>query len=187
MKKIFIIIMLFFIFKIAFSQVPPMVDKKVIYSQVEKLDTTVKKATLYANAKMWFANSFKSANDVIQLDDKENGIILGKGNVSKDEVSFLTKTTYRWKFTVKFQVKDGKYKVEFYDIDYTIDVNDSRFPPNTFNLNTVFNDESYYKSDGSLKRAGLIMANKTNEIFNDLLLNVKNEMAKIISPDKDSW
>jgi hypothetical protein len=68
---------------------------------------------LYSTAREWFALTFKSANDVIQLNDPVEKKIIGKG---------LKKTGYYIKkiyvaldmnFTLFVQFKEGKYK---YDI-----------------------------------------------------------------------
>ena len=48
----------------------PMVDGKVIYSEIVSIENNTKDI-LYGKSKLWFADTFKSSKDVIQLDDKE--------------------------------------------------------------------------------------------------------------------
>lgn len=52
--------------------------KLITYSEVIILDSTVNKSELYSRAREWFAKAFKSSKNVIQMDDKENGKIIGK-------------------------------------------------------------------------------------------------------------
>src|SRR5258708_31294843 len=51
---------------------------KIMYTEVVKVDSSVTKDILYSKAREWFAIAFKSSNVVIQLEDKENGKIIGK-------------------------------------------------------------------------------------------------------------
>jgi len=96
------------------------VDKetgKVIFSDVVELtDKTVTKDILYNKAKEWFVKAFKSSNDVIQLDDKESGKIIGKGNFSIATTMYLTDS--RVDFTMTIMVKDGRYKYIVSDFNH---------------------------------------------------------------------
>jgi len=88
------------------------VDKetgKVIFTEIVELsDNSVPKDILYNRAKEWFVKAFKSSNDVIQLDDKESGKIIGKGNFSISKSMWLTDSQVD--FTITIMVKDGRYK-----------------------------------------------------------------------------
>ena len=73
-------------------------------AQSLKLSDTVivskSKNELFSNALEWFANSFKSGKDVLQVSDKESGKIIGKGyfNTSPIQITIV--------------VKDNKYRYE---------------------------------------------------------------------------
>lgn len=69
------------------------------------------KDELYANAKMVIAESFKSAQDVIQNDDKENYVILVKGSIPETITLSLQTLTYYFKFTTKIYIKDSKCRI----------------------------------------------------------------------------
>ncbi len=47
------------------------------YEDVIKVDSTIKQNELYNMGLQWFANSFKSSNDVIQLKDQDTYTIIG--------------------------------------------------------------------------------------------------------------
>lgn len=83
----------------------PMENGIVTYSGVVQIDS-LNKDQLYLLAKKWFVNTYKSAKAVIQLDDKENGVITGKGTFA---FSSLVNDTYI-DHTISIFVKDGRYK-----------------------------------------------------------------------------
>ena len=163
----------------------PIVDNKVNYTETVTVDSSSKKDVLFGKAKLWFANSFKSSNDVIQLDDKDNGIVLGKGIIIKNEMTGLQSVKKTWRFTVKIQVKDGKYKAEIYDIDYTFEMpgNNIGAGPSNVNLDEYFNNQKIYKKDGTLKSNAEKFANETNENFKSLLASIKKTMTEKLNSD----
>ncbi len=74
---------------------------------------------LYSRMKYFVADNFKSAQNVIQLDDKDEHRLLCKGNI-RFEVKSMT-----WgmldgviNFTLDLQAKDGKYRVTFRDFTH---------------------------------------------------------------------
>ena len=90
----------------------PTKDGKVYYSEVVQIDST-DKSKLYTKAKKWFVDQYKSAKDVIQLDDKENGEIIGKGYFETQwQANFMTMQKVNVWHTVKVSVKDNKYRYE---------------------------------------------------------------------------
>ena len=118
-------LILLFLFTItdSFSQktdsIYPVRDGIINYYEVVKVDST-NKNQLYINAKKWIANSYKSAKNVIQLDDKESGEIILKGNsdVSYDNALGMT-IIVNVNHVFKISVRDNKYKYEF--TDFSID------------------------------------------------------------------
>ncbi|MFV7531650.1 DUF4468 domain-containing protein [Enterobacter mori] len=78
----------------------------------------VKQADIYANSKIWIAKAFKSANNVIQYADKEQGSIVGKGAVDypcADPNECLATSGMVINFTMKIDTKDGKARVTLSD------------------------------------------------------------------------
>ena len=83
MKKIYILCMVLFISNGILAQdkllgILPLKDGKVTYTDVIQLQG-VSKDEMYKRAKHWFVDTFNSGKDVIQLDDKKNGEVIGKG------------------------------------------------------------------------------------------------------------
>lgn len=94
----------------------PQKDGNYMYENIIIADSLTKEE-LYTKAKVWFVQSFKSPKDVLQMDDKEAGRIIGKGYFSFDYPFFVETYTMKVYFTVDITVKDGKYRIQFYDID----------------------------------------------------------------------
>jgi hypothetical protein len=163
----------------------PIIDDKINFSEVVVVDKA-SKDELYTKAKIWLAEKFISANDVIQFDDKENGIVLGKGAIRKKEGG-LSPTIKNWRFTVKIQVKEGKYKVDFYDIIYYYEmpenVSVTSSPP--VMLDEYFNDPKSYRKNGTLKPVSQEFANDTLAEFSAILKSVNTALTT--KPGKDDF
>ena len=69
----------------------------------------VNSAQLYDRAMAWMARTYHSANTVIQLQDRENKRIIGKGVFV---VPFLA-ITIPVQHTISFEARDGRYKLRF--------------------------------------------------------------------------
>ena len=100
----------------------PLQDGKVNYVGVVNVDST-SKDELYNRAKRWFVDKYNSGKDVIQLDDKENGEVIGKGFFSEIwRVNWAFSQSINVWNTVKIQVKDNKFRYEItnFDLKYFI-------------------------------------------------------------------
>lgn len=88
--------------------------------RIERVDSVSKtKSQIYADTKMFIAETWKSANDVIQNDDKENGMILIKGVTIQSKYYQMNDHKWYYSYTVKFLMKEGKYKVILEDVKCT--------------------------------------------------------------------
>lgn len=121
MKKILILTMLL-MSGVCFGQkeeiILPMDSARgsVAYTQVIKIDS-VNAAQLYAKAKIWIADEFRSAKDVIQFDDKELHTVIVKG-VDQFYIKGLVGNNEPagWiNFSMKIECKDEKYKYTISD------------------------------------------------------------------------
>jgi len=97
----------------------PVVEGRVEYAEVVKLDSTYTDDLLFKNARQWLVDNFKSGKDVLQTEDKEGGYIIGQGffSMMTNPVSLFYSNSQIW-FSMKIEVKDGRYRYTFYDIIY---------------------------------------------------------------------
>jgi hypothetical protein len=91
--------------------------KPIVFASIEIVDSTVKKETLYFNGMEWLAKHFTNANKVIQVSDKEAGLILAKGSFTYNAPGYMLSgsETRSISFLLKFSLKDGKYRLEMSD------------------------------------------------------------------------
>ena len=86
---------------IFYSPVPVDSTGAIVFKRVYEVPNTPK-SELYARAKIWTAINFRSAKNVIQLDDEDKTSLIIKG--VQEGVNNL------W-FTIQFTFKDNKYRV----------------------------------------------------------------------------
>ena len=87
------------------------------FERVVELDSSYTKEALYANAKKWFIQIFPDLREVIQLDDKDGGEIIGKGILPIHWHYIGAEKNYQ-KFTIAISLKNGKYRFRIYDVTY---------------------------------------------------------------------
>jgi hypothetical protein len=92
-----------------YSQMP-MKDGKVVYELIDS-SLTGTQQQLQAKAKIWMANVFKDSREVIQVDDKDAGEVVGKGNFSWGSLP-----PYTCWFTIRISSRDNKYRCQIYDM-----------------------------------------------------------------------
>lgn len=165
MKKLYLILISTLIFNGTYAQdkllgILPLKDGKVTYTNVVQVDST-SKAELYKRAKRWFIETYKSGKDVIQLEDKENGEIVGKGFFKETwTVTFYAGQSINVWQTIKIQTKDGRYKYEIYDFRMKYFVSASQYtsasnvdmPLEDWNKGRDSNNQKFYpKIDKQVK------------------------------------
>lgn len=143
--------------KASYSSLPK-VDGQYEWTEVVQVDSSLKKDDLYRNAKMFFANEFKSAKDVLQYDDRAEGKVIGKGNFHIEDLqnTFLVIFTDKRdvNFTIEIFCKDGKYKYRIYGInaDCIFRGSGGRGPDNVTRDNITLDDAYIKCTKGSTKK-----------------------------------
>jgi hypothetical protein len=86
-------------------------EKVFEISEVVNLENT-NVSELYTRGRQWFISSFNDSNSVIQLDDPNQGIIIGKGNFSYEPTIFSGSnlTRGRVNFVISLELKEGRYR-----------------------------------------------------------------------------
>lgn len=100
-------------------------NKSLTYEQV--IDCGEKtKEQLYIVLNHWFAESFNDASSVIKLNDKESGVIIGKGFVGgiAQHVGGMTAYNVNIHPIIKVDIKDKKirvtYTLQYYEVEQNI-------------------------------------------------------------------
>ena len=93
----------------------PAYAEELSYSEVIEVEGKTK-TEIYNGLKQWVALNFRSANAVTQMDDPVNCILIVKGNFEYEYGNFTMAAYTGWvSFTLKFQAKDGRFKVTMTD------------------------------------------------------------------------
>jgi hypothetical protein len=183
MKKIFILILALFITQEIFAQdkllgILPLKEGKVTYSDVIQFQG-VSKDEMYKRVKLWLNENYNSNKDVIQLDDKDRGEIIGKGCFrAKWNFRFYTVLSMNvWK-TIKIQIKNDSLKYEISDFR----LNNYFFPTQNESLSaTSMPLEAWNKGhDANNKRFYPRINNQMIALINSLETTVK-------SKTNDNW
>lgn len=91
-------------------------QERLTFSEVIPVEN-LNKADIYAALRGWVATSFNSAQDVIQMDDKDAGIIICSA-LFEYRYGKIMYAAYEGvvKYTLKLQVKDGRFKAEISNV-----------------------------------------------------------------------
>lgn len=92
---------------------------KVIYTEIVKIDSLTKDE-LYLKGREWVANVFKSSMNVIQMDDKEGGKIICKGQIEiigEGTWGMIGRLGYLV-FTITLNFKNERYRYEITNLSH---------------------------------------------------------------------
>jgi hypothetical protein len=92
----------------------PTKEGLIFYEQVAQCTGNQKE--LYLKARKWFVDTFHNAKSVLQMEDKEDGKLAGKAFHIYMFNNGLSSSYIAIDFTLNIDIKDGKYRVQFYDM-----------------------------------------------------------------------
>ena len=104
-------IIFLFLFQIIYISVNA--QKALSFEKVNKADS-ISKEQLFVSIYDWFATTYNDSKEVIQMSDKEQGLIVGKGNVKylplPNQLMYKCYHGYI-NYNIKAYIKDNRYKV----------------------------------------------------------------------------
>jgi len=190
-KNICTLCLLTLIANVLFGQIHtiPKVNGEYEYSSVITLDSSYKKDNLYRNVKLYFVDNYKSAKDVIQYDDKEQGKVIGKGSFYlKDYQSLLitgiseTREIY---YSTEIICKDGKYKYKLYDFSIKRTIQSGN---GSIEYSTMTIDEAYEATNkGMTKKMAIRLYDKMVDHLKSSIEFLKLYMSKKESTNNDQF
>lgn len=181
MKKLFVLLLLT-VSITAFSQ------NELSFSKVIKADSTLNKDNLFVSLKSFLSTYYKSSKSVIQMEDKESGIIIGKATSLFDTHSmFLSSYDGYIDYEIKLQSKDGRVKIElthFYH--HNIEGHAA-----ASNLGVLTDKETYADSGLSKKyhnKVWAMLKKQAVEISNDLFDSFEKQLkTETTKNSNDNW
>ena len=178
-----------FVFGQLINEIPHNENGQVFFTKVVSLKSKSKEE-LYLNSKQYFVETFKSANDVIQMDDKEAATIIGKGFTDVFSVMMGISTPVKMWYTIKIQSKEGRYKYDIYDIYFECYGKEYVLPNPYVHKETaedMFDKKNYYKKNGKpLKLAKHFKSELLGKI-EVIGHSIENSMKKSMSSSDDNW
>lgn len=88
------------------ASLQPLTPEEMTIQRVIEVPNTPK-SVLYDKSRMWYASAFRSTNAVIQYENKENGTIMGNGNLSDS----ILMVRHIFRFSITTEVKDNKARI----------------------------------------------------------------------------
>ena len=159
------------------------------YTEIIQVNS-ISKNELYNRARLWFTTVYNSAKDVLQMDNKEEGQIIGKAIISYYPKVFVGSETTKGRinYTIKIFVKDGRYKYEITDFVHHPDASGSG--PNSGNLGLITTDKEYPNAKSAHNWYNKVWSDIKNQIEHNILpliVSLKEGMNKPAETKKDNW
>lgn len=158
------------------------------YSEVVQVNDVLKNE-LFNRAKLWFATTYNSANDVLQIENKEEGELIGKA-ILKYEPNILSGSEQlkgNIRYTIKIYVKDGRYKYEI--TDFTHDPYGNMYGKKSMGLITtdMENPNPLPLSKGWSNRVWNDIKSQIDIPIVGIIDNLKKEMIKKTESKNNDW
>ncbi|WP_256013101.1 DUF4468 domain-containing protein [Desertivirga xinjiangensis] len=96
----------------------PIKDGKIFYEQIVTVDSA-SKSDLYDKSRKWLAEAFNDSKEVIKVDNKESGNIVGSGIFDIVTNTFFGSAS-RISFMIDITIKDSKYRAQVYQFSYRL-------------------------------------------------------------------
>lgn len=80
------------------------------------------KDQLFNASRIWIAQNFRSGKAVVEYESKEEGTIVGNGTIAypcKGGFDCMSKPDWRVRFTMRVDIKDGKFRLTFSNMNLT--------------------------------------------------------------------
>jgi len=176
MKSLFFFILTLVFFNSGFCQNP------VSYSNVINIEDNSSSVNLYSNIKTWIALNYVSAQNVIQMDDENSGVLVVKAlfdYVSPKHPNYYSGVI---NYTLKIQVREKRYRVELSDFIHASELGGE----NSFGLIT---DENRTSFRFGLQKAELQINEDIRQVTKlhaeSLMNSIENGIKKLI--ENDNW
>lgn len=172
------------------SEVPPLNyndEGRVEFVEVVKMEGMTKDQ-LFTAAKVWMVNTYNEAESVIQSEDKDAGLIIGKGiSTIGDIENVLSSNIYDIKYVIKIQFKEGRYRVSVTDIN----TNHAAKLANAFvggkqpgiydykqGIKTIVSDTGIRRLNGKINPKKLKVRKDLIKHYDELFLSLKESVEK---------
>lgn len=111
---------------------------EVEYQSVEIADS-MSATAIYQAVRLWFVETFPDSREVLEVDDKEQGLLIGTGwsNISGGSVGPYPIDNKLW-FTLKIEIKEGRYRWKLYNLQRQAPPTSIDYSPDKFSLESAY-------------------------------------------------
>ena len=179
MKKIFFLLASTLLYTHIYSQ------ESVEFTKVIESEN-LSKNEVFVIVNDWFASNYGSANQVIQISDKESGKLIGKALLS---YSFgkLAYSCYEGKvnYTIKISIREGRFKIDINNFIHNVNIGNS----NSCELGLI-TDAELHSTSGIFKRyhnkVWVDIKQKIEVYSENIFTSIENKILNY-SKDDDDW
>jgi hypothetical protein len=162
---------------------------KITYTEVVVVDSLSNKQELFSRAREWFAKAYKSSTNVIQMEDKESGKIVGKALMQVYHKALGSNFPSGYiNYTISIYIKDGKYKYEIIDFYHTGQlISGGNRIPDYGICEKMINTKDKVMGMSYQKTYNYYLFQMNNNVIN-LITDLKSSMkTKTTNTKKDDW
>ena len=163
-------------------------QEKLTFSKVIEVKD-VDKTSIYISLRDWISTYYRDTQEVLQMDDKDAGIIIGKAIFlySMNKLAYAAYEGKIW-YSIKLQVKDGRFKVEMLNFIHE----NKKVNAPTCNLGLITIAENYTDKGAQKffhnkvwKDIKVKSERESNSIFSDLEKLAAS--IQTVKEDSDDW
>jgi hypothetical protein len=149
MKKLYLFILL--VPSLSFAQKFEQVEGLFTMQFVANSDLS--KAQLFDALRSWFVSTYKSSTDVLEISDKESGVLMGKGLSHINIINRLNMNdTKRMRYTIKVEIKDNRFRTTFFNVLYIDDPAEyNRYTTSETSAEVLLQDKYLFNKQGKPK------------------------------------
>ncbi|MBV6405537.1 MAG: hypothetical protein GFGODING_02316 [Flavobacteriales bacterium] len=145
----------------------------------------ISKSELYNRAREWFVRSFNSAESVLQMDDREAGKLAGRGWTNIEIESLQAIWQFKLKFLIMIELREGRYKLTFTDIEYQGHPTPKDINPASIPCESVIID-NLLKKNGEPKHVPRQYKEQTIKTWRRFSSELKDALARPMGAE-DDW
>lgn len=160
----------------------PWTDGELIYSEVVEANGKSKEE-LYNAGRIWFTSTFNSAKAVLDIDDKEMGMMAGKAWSQIYVTSLGFPVAYKLWYRISIEVKEGRYRYQIKNLEFEAQEAQQIGGPSP--AENMFKEANMYRSNGKIKPLMLSFYSQMEETVITLENSLQSDLLK--KPLKDDW
>jgi len=158
----------------------PWQENQIIYTGVVNAEGK-SKDQIFNSAKFWFTENFRSSKSVLEIDDREMGVLSGRAWSSVTMIDDGL-TDFRGWYQIIIEVKDGRYRYQIKDIEFE---SMKTTTSDRIQANVYLDRKILYGSNGEMNLKSFYVFATMLKVVEPLELKLKNDLLK--KATSDDW